>query len=288
MGDDLAVIRRSGKIGVGQAKQPFEDSYTFIHIRPFSLKSRGLPENPVECITFSRGTPEYDSLTKLMVKVNLFKPRINVPIKPVEYKVPGKSMLTRDKLTGEIKLHYRVKGGKFTEGGIANNDDICFLTDEDKKYDPYSSWAFYEEAYRHPKFNYSYMDPSHPLYYYWSEYMDESYIEKAGYKYAIKSTRPDKPSQNQGLRELVENSYSWAIPGSDTAIIEALAERGLCKLDKEKTCLYDKNGYFLCELAEAKEKEGSGEIFNMIIDWLDDSDLSTSKRIIDQFEGGFL
>lgn len=274
----LMVVKTRDKIYIGPIVKDFEDDFTMVHLPGYSAKKRGVTNIP---ITFDKvyHKDKFDEFTKFISKVNLFKPRVEVPDKPVYFEVRGESKLLRDRSTGTIKLVYREKGGPTTDGGRAMSANTCYITTQ-------QSFDFYHSAYSDGYHNY-YMTPDHPNYDYWDNYMDKAYAELAGTKYENKFTKPGKPNQSVDQRESAEQAYAWSRPGFDLDIIKEMARRGLCKIDNSENFIYDKNGYFICEAGEAKEKEGSGEIILKLLDWLDDQDLYDFRRIMDNYLEGF-
>lgn len=266
------LIKQKGVLKVSPIFNEFEDSFNAIKIRPFSLHTRGIFDFGV----LTKSHPAYDSLIDFINKVNLFKPRVEVPNKKVISKVIGESKLLRDQSTGIIKLVYRNKGIT-TEGGIALSANTCYI-------DKQTSFEFYREAFvENTRYGtLYYVSPNHSSYKYWNDYMDKEYARLAGDKYLIKFTKPLKPERTED-RERALNAYSEAKRGSDLKIIEDFTKEGLCKMDGQKTCIYDKNGYFICEVSEAKAEEGSGMVIVEIIDWLDRVELKVARKILSNY-----
>lgn len=261
----------------------FEDSYSKVHIRPYYIEKFGIPQTCFrnKLVIDKKIRPmAFEKLSLLILDINLFKPRDEVPNKKVTYEVSGTSVLHRSKDKTKIEISYR--RGK-TLSVTSNN--TCYITnDVRERFFHDSKLAGCPEVDKRGNHHYYLTVADNSLFWKWSDYMDEEYIKLAGEKYR-KHIRP-KPFNYREEDHCKEydkalEAYAYA-EIDDFEIFYALAEKGYCKINDKKTSLYDRYGYWICEFDEFAGKDRNAFMLKSILRYLDKLELTTVKNIIDK------
>lgn len=272
----LSVLRK-GIISIDYIKVEFEDTFSSIHLRQYYVDKWGLkPPCKIDKVV---SPTLHNDLLSLVARVNLFKPREEVPNKTIHSDIPGKSKLIRSADKSTITLTYRDKGN-YCQGGTARSNNTCFISETDS-FDCYHS--FYERPSDYTESGkVYYLTPDHPLFRYWSDYMDAEYCRLAGRKYK-KLEHPVKPEKDSELVEQV----GWALAETGITpfreIVKELSNNGLCRINDLETSVYNNDGYWLYDFEEYEESDPEANSIFRIIDWLDEGQTKTAIGVIEKF-----
>lgn len=269
--------KKNGVLEIELAKVDFEDSFSAVHLRPYYLNKYGLQAG--SRVTKDLQPTIYSSLVELINRINLFKPRTEVPNKTVSYEVTGRSKLIRSSDKSTIKLAYR-KGGLSTPGGKAKSPNTCYLS-ESQAFQCYHSFKKEQGLYGNtytltPEYN-------RQLFNYWSDYMDKAYSDRAGVKYEKPQKREPVLDQDPRELELLYEGYAYVKPGTDRQILEDLASYLLCRINEKGTSLYDKDGYWICEIEEFENKDSEAFMISKIASRLNTGEIKRAQKVMDKY-----
>ena len=273
--------RKEGILEISPIVIEFEDSYSRVHLRDYyitkyKLKAPGKVDKMIMPST-------YEALSSLINDINCLKPREFVPNKKVTTDVEGTSKLIRSKDKTRIEICYRVrnKSGKIESSAKSNN--TCYISIADRELffkHAKEAGSPVRDSFGHDHY---YLDYNDYNFWYWSEFMDREYYRLAG---ITPPKTPQKPQWTTPEKELAETclaAYTYTAPGTDGAIFERMAERGLAMINDKGTSLYNINGYWICEFEELAEKDKYAYMLKSVLDWLTYPGLLKAKRILEEF-----
>lgn len=256
-------------------KVEFEDTYSTIHLRQYYVDKWKLTP---PCTVEKAFTPTtYDGLISLIARINLFKPREEVPCKMVSTDIPGCSKLIRSSDKSTITLCFRKPGGVHCEGGKAKSSNTCYISESD-------SWYCKEHfIHTYGKYGNVYsISVGHPEFKYWSDFMDKEYARLAGVKYQ-KLEKRKPPVQSKERFENCESALCYTGLTPYRKMVEDFAEAGLCKINELNLSVYDKDGYWVYDFEEFEERDPEAFSIFSILKWLNDSELYTARKIIEKY-----